>query len=92
MQTVAQRLCAAGVATTVGGFGLLLLGAGITMQIGAIVLTPNELQLWLGRSYFGRDGGLIFSGKQDDMFRKGDWQAEDDAFNKVIEASSSAQK
>jgi hypothetical protein len=56
--------------------GLVFLGVDLAAQVAAIILTPSDLQRWLGRSYFGRDGGVIFSGKRDDMFPKGDWKAE----------------
>ncbi|OFA05505.1 T6SS effector BTH_I2691 family protein [Duganella sp. HH101] len=91
VRTVATRLAAnavfatvGGIGLTVSGIGLLLLGAGVVAQIGAIVLTPTDMQRWLGRSYFGRDGGLIFSGKRDDMFKKGDWAAEKEALDEII--------
>lgn len=99
VRTVATRLAAnavfatvGGIGLTVSGIGLLLLGAGVVVQIGAIVLTPTELQRWLGRSYFGRDGGLIFSGKRDDMFKRGDWKAEKEALNEVFASSEMKQK
>lgn len=76
-----------GVALTASGVGLVLLGASVAFQVGAIILTPTDLQVWLARSYFGLDGGIIFSGKRDDMFPKGDWPAEKAALDKVIEQS-----
>ena len=79
-----------GVAITVSGVGLVLLGAGIVFQVGAIVLTPTKVQRWLGRSYFGRDGGLIFSGKRDDMFAKGDWLAEKTELEAIFKESEEA--
>ena len=92
VRTVAVRVGAnmvlatvGGVALTVSGIGLILLGAGVAFQVGAILLTPDDLQAWLGRSYFGLDGGIIFSGKRDDMFPKGDWQAEKKALDEIIE-------
>lgn len=91
VRTVAVRVGAnmvlatvGGVALTVSGIGLILLGAGVAFQVGAILLTPDDLQAWLGRSYFGLDGGIIFTGKRDDMFPKGDWQAEKKALEEVI--------
>ncbi|GJJ02303.1 hypothetical protein RugamoR64_28410 [Duganella rhizosphaerae] len=99
VRTVATRLAAnaviatvGGIGLTVSGIGLLLLGAGVVAQVGAIVLTPTDTQRWLGRSYFGRDGGLVFSGKRDDMFKKGDWQAEKEALEEVIANAFKAQK
>jgi hypothetical protein len=77
---------------TVSGVGLLLLGAGVAIQVAAIVLTPNELQRWLGRSYFGRDGGFIVQGKRDDMFAKGDWRAERAALDEVMKNTAEEQK
>ncbi|KQV82263.1 hypothetical protein ASD15_09420 [Massilia sp. Root351] len=99
VRTVATRLAAnavlgtvAGVGLTVSGVGLLLLGAGVAIQVAAIVLTPNELQRWLGRSYFGRDGGFIVQGKRDDMFAKGDWRAERAALDEVMKNTAEEQK
>lgn len=99
VRTVAVRLGANAVLATVGGIGLtvsgvglILLGAGVAFQVGAILLTPDELQVWLGRSYFGRDGGIIFSGKRDDMFPKGDWETEKKALEEVIKNLPPAQK
>jgi hypothetical protein len=99
VRTVAVRLGANAVLATVGGIGLtvsgvglILLGAGVAFQVGAILLTPDELQMWLGRSYFGRDGGIIFSGKRDDMFPKGEWETEKKALEEVIKNLPAAQK
>jgi hypothetical protein len=99
VQTVAARLggnavigAVGGVGLTVSGIGLVLLGAGLIFTVSAIVLTPNDLQRWLGRCYFGRDGGVIFSGKRDDMFVKGDWASEKAALDEVIQRASEAQK
>lgn len=91
VRTVAVRVGAnmvlatvGGVALTVSGIGLILLGAGVAFQVGAILLTPDDLQAWLGRSYFGLDGGIFSPGKRDDMFPKGDWQAEKKALEEII--------
>jgi hypothetical protein len=98
VRTVATRLAAnavigtvGGIGLTISGIGLVLLGAGVVFQIGAIALTPTDIQRWLGRSYFGRDGGIIFSGKRHDMFPKGDWSAERDEFNGVLKKAAQAQ-
>ena len=98
VRTVATRLAANAVVATVGGIGLtvsgiglILLGVGIVAQVGAIVLTPSDIQRWLGRSYFGRDGAIIFPGKRDDMFKKGDWAAEKAALDEVLASSAAAQ-
>jgi hypothetical protein len=98
VRTVATRLAAnavfatvGGVGLTVSGIGLLLLGAGVIAQVGAIILTPTDMQRWLGRSYFGRDGGVIFSGKRSDMFKQGDWNAEKEALDKIFVSSAAAQ-
>jgi hypothetical protein len=98
VRTIATRLAAnavvgtvGGVGLTVSGIGIVLLGAGIVFQVGAIVLTPTDLQRWLGRSYFGRDGGILFSGKRDDMFAKGDWNSEKSEFEKLMMNSDAVQ-
>lgn len=68
---VAVRLGAQGTAAFLGlsvsGWGLVLLGAGVLFQVGAMVLTPTPVQKWIGRSYFGKD---------DDKFPAGNWKAE----------------
>lgn len=68
---VAVRIGAQGTAAFLGlsvsGWGLVLLGAGVLFQVGAMVLTPTPVQKWIGRSYFG---------KGDDKFPAGNWQAE----------------
>ncbi|MEO5934870.1 MAG: T6SS effector BTH_I2691 family protein [Duganella sp.] len=94
VRTVAVRLGAnavlatvGGVALTASGVGLVLLGASVAFQVGAILLTPDQLQTWLARSYFGQDGGIIFPGKRDDMFPKGDWPVEKKSLEEVIEKS-----
>lgn len=99
VRTVATRFAAnavigtvGGVAFTVSGIGLVLMGTGLVFSVAAIVLTPTEFQQWLGRSYFGRDGGLLGSGKRNDMFKKGDWKAEKDALDIVIKNSEQSQK
>lgn len=99
VRTVAVRVGANAVLATVGGIGLtvsgvrlILLGAGVAFQVGAILLTPDELQMCLGRSYFGRDGGIIFSGKRDDMFAKGEWETEKKALEEVIKNLPAALK
>jgi hypothetical protein len=91
VRTVALRLGANAVLATVGGIGLtvsgvglILLGAGVAFQVAAIVLTPDDLQEWLAKSYFGLDGGVIFSDKRKDMFAKGNWEEERKALDEVI--------
>lgn len=48
-----------GTALTVAGIGLVLLGVGIVVQIGAVALTPSDVQRWVGRSYFGVDREIL---------------------------------
>jgi hypothetical protein len=73
-----------GIALTVSGIGLVLLGAGVAFQVAAIILTPDDLQEWLAKSYFGLDGGLVFPEKRNDMFPKGNWEIERKALEEVI--------
>lgn len=74
---------------SVSGWGLILLGAGVTFQLGAIVLTPSPMQRWAQRSYFGRDSSIFsMSGKRDDMFAKGDWAAELAGLQDALKAAS----
>jgi hypothetical protein len=91
VETIAIRLGAnavlatvGGIGLTVSGIGLILLGAGVAFQVGAILLTPDDLQVWLGRSYFGTDGGIFFTRQREDMFKKGDWIAEKSALEELI--------
>ena len=82
---VAVRLGAQGTAAFLGlsvsGWGLVLLGAGVIFQVGAIVLTPTPLQKWMGRSYFG---------KGDDKYSKGDWKAEQAGLLEAIQGGTDA--
>lgn len=80
---MAMRFGAQGAATLLGisvsGWGLLLLGAAVLFEVGAVVVTPTELQEWIKRSYFGK-------GPQDKKFAKGDWAAEFAALEKLFSA------
>lgn len=80
---MAMRFGAQGAATLLGisvsGWGLLLLGAAVLFEVGAVVVTPTELQEWIKRSYFG-------NGPQDKKFAKGDWAAEFAALEKLFAA------
>lgn len=76
-----------GIGLTVSGVGLVLLGAGVALQIGAIMLTPDEMEIWISRTYFGTGGGFLSIGKRDDKFPKGDWLAEKGALEQLIESS-----
>jgi hypothetical protein len=80
---VAVRFGAQGTAALLGlsvsGWGLVLLGAGVIFQVGAMVLTPMPLQKWASRSYFG---------KGDDKFKKGNWKAEKDALLEAVGAGT----
>jgi hypothetical protein len=80
---VAVRFGAQGTAALLGlsvsGWGLVLLGAGVIFQVGAMVLTPKPLQKWASRSYFG---------KGDDKFPKGNWKAEKDALLEAVGAGT----
>jgi hypothetical protein len=83
------RIAAVGGAEILGlsisGYGLLLLGAGVVFQVGAIAMTPTPMQRWLSRSYFGQDPSWFdWDGKRDDMFTKGDWKAELEALQAAI--------
>jgi hypothetical protein len=89
-RSIAGRLGAGGalaaVGITVSGVGLFLLVAGVTLQIGAIALTPNPVQKWMRRSYFGQDKLYFFGhfggGQPDDSFKEG-WQEE---FEELLKA------
>jgi hypothetical protein len=76
----------AAVGLTVSGVGLFLLVAGVALQLGAIALTPNPVQKWMRRSYFGQDKLYFFGhfggGQPDDSFTKG-WQEE---FEELLKA------
>lgn len=81
IRRMAIRYGAGGVATLLGisveGWGLLLLGAAVLFEVGAIMLTPTELQEWIKRSYFG-------GGPTGHKFAKGDWGAEFAALEKLL--------
>ncbi len=83
--SIAVRFGAQGTAAFMGisvsGWGLVLLGAGVLFQVGAIVLTPKPMQAWIGRSYFG---------KGDDKFPKGDWKAEQAGLLEAIQGGTEA--
>ena len=73
-RAIAVRLGARGTFALLGvslsGWGLVLLGAGLIFEVGAILMTPTPLQSWIRRTYFGIGGG-------DELpFAKGDWPAE----------------
>lgn len=74
MRTIAMRFGAQGTFTLLGvslsGWGLILLGAGLLFEVGAILMTPTPLQNWIRRTYFGTGGGDTLP------FAKGDWPAE----------------
>jgi hypothetical protein len=74
-----------GTALTVSGVGLVLLGVGIVVQIGAVALTPSDVQRWVGRSYFGVDKeilGIWGGGKRKDRFKS--WDAELAELNAIM--------
>lgn len=95
VRTIAVRVGASGVlavvggtALTVSGIGLVLLGAGIAFQVGAIALTPTPMQRWISRSYFGKDPSMWdLNGKREDMFPKGDWPAEFAALKEAMKVA-----
>lgn len=81
-------LSAGGAALTVSGLGLILLGIGIIAQIGAVALTPSDVQAWVSRSYWGIDKdifgmGIIGGGKRKDRFKT--WEQELDALNAIMQ-------
>jgi hypothetical protein len=61
VRRVALRYGAQGTAAALGismsGWGLVLLAVGVLFEVGAVVMTPTELQKWLQRSYFGNGKG-----------------------------------
>lgn len=81
---MAMRFGAQGAASLLGisvtGWGLLLLGAAVLFEVGAVMLTPTQLQEWIRRSYFG-------DGPEDRKFAKGDWAAEFAALEKLFSSS-----
>lgn len=79
-----------GLAVSVTGVGLILLAASVALQIGAIVMTPDEMQRFIARTYFGTDGGVIFVGRRNDRFQ--DWPAEMKALNELIAKAEADQK
>jgi hypothetical protein len=79
-----------GVALTVSGLGLIMLGIGIVAQIGAVALTPSDVQAWVSRSYWGVDKdilglGVIGGGKRKDRFKS--WEHEFAALNVITQTA-----
>jgi hypothetical protein len=81
VRRIALRYGAEGTAALLGisvsGWGLILLGLGILFEVGAVVLTPTELQKWIQRSYFGYGRG------KEPKFA--DWNTESTALQKVFD-------
>jgi hypothetical protein len=74
-----------GIALTVSGVGLVLLGLGVVVQIGAVALTPSDVQRWVSRSYFGLDKeimGIWGGGKRNDRFKN--WETELAELNAIM--------
>jgi hypothetical protein len=63
-----------GIAVSVSGIGLVLLGIGIATQIAAVALTPDKFQRWLARTAFGLDGAIINRERRKDRFKS--WEEE----------------
>lgn len=83
-------LTVGGIALTVSGLGLIMLGIGIVAQIGAVALTPSDVQAWVSRSYWGIDKdilgmGIIGGGKRKDRFTN--WQQELAALDALTEST-----
>lgn len=88
-RSIAVRFGVAGGAALFGisitGIGLICLGVGLGLQVVAIVMTPTPLQRWVARSYFGRDDSFFsLDDERSDMFPKGNWQVEFDAFEAAL--------
>lgn len=96
VEGAATRLGAAGLGAvlgatiTVSGVGLFFLVAGVSLQVAAVMLTPNELQRWVSRSRFGRDKDYVImgGGRRDDSFIPGDWKEELAEFSKAVGLSA----
>lgn len=83
---IAMRFGAEGTAAlfgvSVSGWGLILLGAGLIFEVGAILMTPTPLQNWIRRTYFGTGGG------DGDPFAKGDWPSEYSALMETLNVAA----
>jgi hypothetical protein len=77
--TAAARMAAPMLGLSLTGWGLVLLGAGIIFQVGAVILTPTPLQKWVSRSYFGTG---------DDKFPKGDWKVEYEGLRQALKEAT----
>ena len=90
MRTIAIRFGAQGTFTLLGvslsGCGLILLGAGLVFEVGAILMTPTPLQNWIRRTYFGTGGGDALP------FAKGDWPAEYAALMETLGAATQVEE
>ncbi|TVO58818.1 T6SS effector BTH_I2691 family protein [Denitromonas halophila] len=88
VRAIAMRFGAEGTAAlfgiSVSGWGLILLGAGLIFEVGAILMTPTPLQNWIRRTYFGTGGG------DGDPFAKGDWPAEYSALMETLNVATEA--
>jgi hypothetical protein len=80
MRRAALRFGARGAATflSVGvtGWGLIFLGLGLLFEVGAVMMTPTQVQNWVRRTYFG---------KGPNKFKPGDWDAEFGALNALTQ-------
>jgi hypothetical protein len=89
-RAIAMRFGAEGTAAlfgiSVSGWGLILLGAGLIFEMGAILMTPTPLQNWIRRTYFGTGGG------DGDPFAKGDWPAEYAALMETLGAATQVEE
>ena len=57
MRAVALRIAArygASAAVALTGWGTLLLGLAMLFEVGAVAMTPSEMETWVSRSKFGK--------------------------------------
>ena len=57
LRTAVERIAIRyGAASTLGltGWGTALLGLAMLFEVGAILMTPSEMEKWVSRSYFGK--------------------------------------
>jgi hypothetical protein len=66
---------------TISGWGIVLLTVGVAFEVGAVMMTPSEIQKWAQRSYFGYGKG------DEPKFAKGDWASEKAALSTLVQIS-----
>ena len=86
VRTVSLRAGTAVAAAALSGWGLVLLGAGLVFEAGAIILTPTPLEKWARRTRFGDQRSKRFSTGQEEI------KALDEALKKASPAPDTSRE